>query len=198
MLLVFAFCAPDTGRAFPIVAFEAQTGALFSRISLPDLLPATQFGWNLTLAAAFETRDVFAAAFDAEQDKYPLMPAFTARLQADIFGFAATAPQPDGNLYRAWQGMGLGLLAGLRSPAFRLPLAGSLASFKLEAGAGLQTNKYSGTALVGANVAILAQASLDIALSRQTALGIGIPFEYTWKSGATALIFGVGATLRLR
>jgi hypothetical protein len=189
---------PAKSFATPFFALDAQAGALFSMTSLPDLLPAIQRGWDAKISLAFETGDVFAAEAHPGGPKGPGKMAFTGRLQADIFGLGTSLPQTDGNLYRAWQGIGASFLIGARSPSFTLPIAGIPASARIEAGAGLRTTKYTGTGLVSANPALVAQAGLDLAVSKHITLGIGIPFEYAWKSGGRAIMFGLGGAVRYR
>lgn len=174
-------------HAATIVAFDAHAGAFYSLTSLPDLLPAIQRGWGVKLSVVAETGDGFATGL-----------AVSGRLQADVFGLGASAPQADGNLYRAWQGLGLSLLAGIRSPAFSLPVANIPASATLEAGGGLRATKYTGTGLVSANPAIVGQAGLDVPITEHLAVGIRVPLEFAWKSGGTAWMFGLGAAIRYR
>lgn len=204
VLLILSACvvffSTTTWKSFaaPIVTYSAEGGALYSLTSLPDLVSAIQTGWDAKLAMTVESSDVFAPVqgLDGTWNSSPL--ALSGRIQADIFGFNASLPQSDGNLYRAWQGMGFSLSGGLRSPAFGLPLLGWRASATIEAGAGLRATKYTGTGLVSANPAIVAQAGLDISILKHLALGICLPFEFAWKSGGTAVMFGVGAALRYR
>lgn len=184
--------------ATPIVQAEAQAGPLFSLTSLPGMTAAIQSGWDAKFSLSLESRDVFAPTGVAAGGGIFGMPAFSGRLEADLFALGQSPIQADGNLYRAWQGMGLSLLGGIRSAAFRLPLAGVSASARLEAGGGLRATKYTGTGLVSANPAIVGQAGLDIQVSSKVGLGIGIPLEFAWKSGGTAFMFGVGAALQYR
>ncbi len=51
---------------------------------------------------------------------------------------------------------------------------------------------------MSANPAIVGQAGLDIHVSSKVALGISLPLEFAWKSGGTALMFGVGAAIQYR
>ncbi len=195
--LLFAFAAASLSIASPILVLNAQGGAFFSRTSLSGLDPAVQTGWDTKIAGVIESRDVFASDGDGRKADENLIAAFSGRLQADFFGFGTSLPQNNGNLYRAWQGVGLSLLAGLRSRSFDLPF-GLKGSASLESGGGLRATKYSGTGLVGANPAILGQASLDISVSKNLTLGIALPLEYAWKSGGQAFMFGLGGAVRYR
>jgi len=151
----------------------------------------------MKIAGVIESSDVFSPGNDVIQADENLIAAFSGRLQVDFFGFGTSLPQFDGNLYRAWQGVGLSLLGGIRSKAFSLPF-GLRASASVDTGAGLRTTKYSGTGLVGANPAILGQAGLDIFVSKKVSLGIALPLEYAWKSGGRAFMFGIGGSVRYR
>jgi hypothetical protein len=185
-ILVFGTGLPAKGHASPLFVMETQAGCLYSITSLPELLPAIQHGWEAKVSVAFETGYAFGQA------------AYTGRLQADIFGLDSSLPQADGNLYRAWQGMGLSLLAGMRFPAFNLPIVKWPVSVRIEAGGGLRATKYTGTGLVSANPALVLQAGLDIPLTKNMALGFAIPIELAWKSGGIALMFGLGAAFSYR
>lgn len=183
------------GFAAPTVALGAQGGAFFSHTSLSGLNPAIQAGWDLKIAGIIESNDVFSVNQATTNISDRFIAAFSGRLQADFFGFGTSLPQADGNLYRAWQGVGLSILGGLRTKVFALPF-GLGASARIEAGAGLRTTKYTGTGLVGANPAIVGQAGLDIIVSRDITLGIALPLEYAWKSGGRAFMFGLGGAVR--
>ena len=185
-------------HAAPLVALEAQVGAFYSMTALPDLIPAIQSGWDLRLSMVAETTDIFAAPSGTEPAGLAPSPVFSARLRADVFGLGPSAPQNDGNLYRAWQGLGLSLLAGIRFPAFILPVANLSASASIEAGGSLRATKYTGTGLVSANPAMVAQAGLDFLVSRHISFGLRMPLEFAWKSGGTASMFGIGAAFRYR
>ena len=197
MMYFFCFATAQRGFAAPIVALGVQGGAFFSRTSLSGLSSATQPGWDMKIAGIIESSDVFATNADAAGTSGALVAAFSGRLQTDFFGFGTSLPQNDGNLYRAWQGVGLSLLGGLRTKAFALPF-GLRASARVEAGAGLRATKYSGTGLVGANAAILGQAGMDILVLKNITLGIALPLEYAWKSGGRAFMFGLGGAVRYR
>ena len=195
--MFFILAGTRSGFAAPIIALGIQGGAFFSRTSLSGLNPAIQTGWDLKIAGIVESSDVFSFDTVSANTGGPLVAAFSGRVQADFFGFGTSLPQADGNLYRAWQGIGLSMLGGLRTKVFALPL-GMRASVRMEAGAGLRTTKYSGTGLVSANPSILGQAGLDIIVSRRFILGIALPLEYAWKSGGRAFMFGLGGAVRYR
>ena len=197
IFLLRASFAATLGAA-PIVQAEVQAGPLFSLTSLPGMAAAIQSGWDAKFSLLLASRDVFAPMGLASGGGIFGVPAFSGRLEADLFALGQSPIQADGSLYRAWQGLGLSLLGGIRSAAFRLPLAGVPASARLEAGGGLRATKYTGTGLVSANPAIVGQAGLDIQVSCKVALGISIPLEFAWKSGGTAFMFGIGAVLRYR
>lgn len=198
-ILMYFFCLTTAQRGFaaPTVALGVQGGAFLSRTSLNGLNPAIQPGWDMKIAGIIESSDVFAFNADAASTGGALIAAFSGRLQADFFGFGSSLPQADGNLYRAWQGVGLSILGGVRTKAFTLPF-GLRASARVEAGAGLRATKYSGTGLVSANTAILGQAGLDILVSKNIALGMAFPLEYALKSGGRAFMFGLGGAVRYR
>ena len=151
----------------------------------------------MKIAGVIESSDVFSPGSDLIEANESLIAAFSGLLQADFFSFGSSLPQNDGNLYRAWQGIGLSLLGGIRSKAFNLPF-GLRASARFDAGAGLRTTKYSGTGLVGANSAILVQVGLDVIVVKHVTLGIALPLEYAWKSGGRAFMFGIGGAVRYR
>ena len=200
LLLAFLLAVIPSGMAFssPLLSLGSRVGFLYSHTRLPELVGAIQSGWQANISASLDSRDVFAQATDVT-DAVPTRGfAFSGSLGLDIFSLGQSAPQSDGNLYRAWQGLGLSLRGGVRSPAFRLPLVGLMASVEVEAGGGLRATKYTGTGLVSANPALVAQAGLDIAISRHIALGLALPIEFAWKSGGTALMFGLCGTFRYR
>jgi len=189
--MFFILAGTRSGFAAPIIALGIQGGAFFSRTDIYGLLPAVQPGWDLKFSLAMDSHDVFSTTTNGGL-------AFTGRFQVDFFSLESSLPQTDGNLYRAWRGMGPSLLAGLRSPVFHLPLADIPVSGSIEAGGGLRTTKYSGTGLVSANPALVSIISLNFSISEQISLGLAFPFEYAWKSGGSAIMFGGGATLRYR
>ncbi len=85
------------------------------------MTPAIQSGWDAKLSVAIETRDVFAPTIAATGEGEFGAPAFSGRLQADLFTLGQSPIQSDGNSYRAWQGMGLSLLGGSAAPPFGFP-----------------------------------------------------------------------------
>ena len=200
MPLAFLLAAIPSGLAFssPLFSLGSRIGLLYSYTQLPELSGGVQPGWQAGISASLDSRDVFNPTDNDGTPSPRGSFAFSGSLCLDIFSLGQSAPQSDGNLYRAWQGFGLSLRGGLRSPVFRLPLAGLPASAQAEFGGGLRATKYTGTGLLSANPAIVAQAGLDIAISRNLALGLALPLEFAWKSGGTALMFGVCGTFRYR
>lgn len=194
--LLFKQGASEKVFANPVVAYDIQAGPFYSLTALPDLIPAIQSGWDIKFSVSFETKDAFQSSQEARLVESNRTPIFLMRLQGNIFGLETSFPQADGNLYRAWQGIGLTGLFGVRSSAFMIPVIGRLASARLEAGAGLWATKYSGTGLVSANTSIVSQLGLDIIILEHFTFGINLPIELAWKSGGTAFMFGIGAAIR--
>ena len=198
--LAFLLAAIPFGVAFssPLFSLGSRIGLLYSYTRLPELSGGIQPGWQAGISASLDSRDVFSPANNGGTPSPARSFAFSGSLGLDIFSLGQSAPQSDGNLYRAWQGFGLSLRGGIRSPVFRLPLAGLPASAEAEFGGGLRATKYTGTGLLSANPALIAQAGLDIVISRNVALGLALPVEFAWKSGGTALMFGLCGTFRYR
>jgi len=192
-LLAFFLAAvlPVVAFGAPLLSVDSQAGLLYSYTKLPDLSVGIQPGWQARISALVDSRNVFDQGLASDPPTSMKGIVFSGRLNLDIFSLGQSAPLSDGNLYRAWQGIGLSLLGGIRSPAFRLPIEGLEASAAIEAGGGLRATKYTGTGLVSANPAILAQAKLTVSISRHIELGIALPVELAWKSGGTALMFGL-------
>jgi len=161
------------------------------------MTPAIQSGWDAKLSVAIETRDVFAPTIAATGEGEFGAPAFSGDCRL-ICSPSANRPSNRTAIPMGMAGHGLEPPWGIRSPSFRLPLAGIPASARLEAGGGLRATKYYRYWLVSANPAIVGQAGLDIHVSSKVALGISLPLEFAWKSGGTALMFGVGAAIQYR
>ncbi len=185
-----AFASPGRG-------LDLGGAALFSNTSLPQLQTGLQAGWNVNLGLGFTLFPWTQVQTGDSYSETSNTVALIGRCQLDIFGLGASAPQSDGNLYRAWQGTGLGLLVGVASPEFQMPLLGLPARFGIEAGGGLRLTKYSGTGLVSAHPAVLGRATLDVKIVDPFAFGLFVPFEWAWKSGGRAIILGIGVSLRV-
>ena len=187
--------SPDRGEDFCIAwqGLDLGGGALFSFTSLPQLETGLQAGWNANLGLGFTLFPWGKSEKVASGSKIPNTVSLTGRFQLDSFGLGASAPQSDGNLYRAWQGTGLGLLVGIASPEFRMPLLGLPAWFGLEAGGGLRLTKYTGTGLVSAHPALLSRLLLDFVLFDPFALGLVVPLEWAWNQGAGRLFVESGS-----
>jgi hypothetical protein len=183
--------------ASPGKGLDASAGAFFSYTSLPQLDTGLQPGWNANLGVGFTLFPWNKPKGENEDDRTKDVLSLVGRAQLDIFGLGASAPQADGNLYRAWRGSGLGLLLGLASPGFRMPLLELPTRLSVEAGGGLRLTKYNGTGLVSAHPALLGRMTLDMELRDPLALGLYVPFEWAWKSGGRAMIIGVGLSVRL-
>ena len=197
---ILCFCLALTGGkifASPGRGLDLGGGALFSFTSLSQLETGLQAGWNANLGLGFTLLPWGKSETVASGSKVPNTVSLTGRFQLDSFGLGTSAPQSDGNLYRAWQGTGLGLLVGIASPEFRMPLLGLPAWFGLEAGGGLRLTKYTGTGLVSAHPALLGRLLLDFVLFDPFALGLVVPLEWAWKSGGRAIICGIGLSVRL-
>ncbi|MDX9783875.1 MAG: hypothetical protein RBT72_03880 [Spirochaetia bacterium] len=183
--------------ASPGKGLDLGGGALFSFTSLPQLETGFQAGWNANVGVGFTIFPWDDAENRASDSKTATALSLTGRFQLDSFGLGASAPQSDGNLYRAWQGTGLGLLLGFASPEFIMPLLGLPAKFGIEAGGGLRLTKYAGTGLVSAHPAVLGRMTLDFGILDPFALGLVVPLEWAWKSGGRAIILGIGLSLRV-
>jgi hypothetical protein len=197
---VLSLCfAPNGGKLFasPGKGLDAGAGALFSFTSLPQLETGLQPGWNANIGLGFTLLPWNKSKNDNEGGRTEDSFSFIGRVQLDIFGLGVSAPQSDGNLYRAWQGSGLGMLFGAASPGFRMPLLGLPARLGIEAGGGLRLTKYSGTGLVSAHPAVLGRMTLDMEIGDPLALELFLPFEWAWKSGGQAIIVGLGLSLRV-
>ncbi|MDP2791853.1 MAG: hypothetical protein Q8O15_08890 [Rectinemataceae bacterium] len=189
--LLFSLMTAHRSFASPVLVLSAQGGAIFSHTSIPNLSPATQPGSKFDFSITLESHDVYNV--DATR-----RPAFFGRFQIEFFKLGNSNPQLDGNLFRAWQGIGPTLFFGVRTPAFRFPLLDALASAYIETGGGIRTTKYTGTGLVSANPTISAQIGLDFAITERIYLGFAFPFEYAWKAGGFAFIFGMSAVARFQ
>jgi hypothetical protein len=170
---------------------ETRAGYRAAIISLEALEPALQQGWESGLSFGVESAEPFSS-------KGGRMPVFSAKLQVDVYSLDASFPQSDGNLYRAWNAVGGSLMGGIRFPEFTLPLVRTAASVLLEAGAGLRTTKYTGTGLVSANPAFLAEAGVDLRLGSRLSAGFRLPFEYVRKAGADVFMSGFGMSFSYR
>lgn len=190
LALCLSFLIPCRVFSAPFFSTELQTGLLYSYTKLPDLAGAIQSGYGGRLNLTLATCDVYAEANGAYSGNPAHGPSLIGAFQADLFSFDQSMPFSDGNLYRAWWGFGAGLLGGIRTAPFMTPI-GRKASLKLEAGAGLRATKYTGTGLVSANPALLAQTTLELPLPKGRVLGLSIPVEFAWKSGGTVFIFGI-------
>ncbi len=183
--------------ASPGKGLDAGAGAFFSYTSLPRLDTGFQPGWNANLGLGFTLFPWNKHKGENDYGQAKDVLSLVGRAQLDVFGLGASAPQTDGNLYRAWRGNGLGLLLGLASPSFKMPLLELPARVSVEAGGGLRLTKYSGTGLVSAHPALLGRMTLDMEIRDPLALGLFVPFEWAWKSGGRAIVVGVGLSLRL-
>lgn len=189
--VLLSFLALAAASAEPVTRLGSRAGYRASITSLEALEPALQQGWEAGLSFGVESADPFSV-------QGAWKPVFSARIQLDAYSLGASFPQSDGNLYRAWNAIGGSLLGGIRLPAFTLPFVGTAATAWLEAGAGLRTTKYSGTGLVSANAAFLAEAGLEVQLSPRLSAGFRLPFEHARKAGATSAMFGIGTSISWR
>ena len=89
--------------ATPIIQAEAQAGPLFSLTSLPDMTAAIQSGWEAKFSLSLESRDVFDPMGLTSGGGIASMPAFSGRLELDLFALGQSPIQADGSLYRAWR-----------------------------------------------------------------------------------------------
>lgn len=191
IFLLMSFLALAALSAEPVLRLGTRAGYRAAFISLESLEPALQQGWESGLSFGVESADPFLGQGSR-------MPAFSLRIQLDVYSLDASWPQPDGNLYRAWNAIGGSLMGGIRFPSFTLPLARTAATVFMEAGAGLRTTKYTGTGLVSANPAFLAEAGLDLRLGPRLSAGVRLPFEYARKAGAEVFMPGVGVAVSYR
>ena len=189
--VLFFFLALAAPAAEPVMRLGTRAGYRASITSLEALEPALQQGWEAGVSFGVESADPYSV-------QGAWKPVFSARILLDVYSLGASWPQSDGNLYRAWNAIGGSLLGGIRLPAFALPLVRTSATAWLEAGAGLRTTKYTGTGLVSANAAFLAEAGLELQLSPRLSAGLRLPFEFATKAGATSAMFGIGTSISFR
>ncbi len=191
------------------LSLDGGGGALLSFTSLPGLETGRQGGWNAfmgiegSIAPKAQIRNLEAvqeSPAGSAKTRLQTSPSlgFIGRLQLDLFGLQASVPQTDGNLYRAWNGTGLGLLAGLRFGDFPLPLLSLPTHLQLGMGAGLRITKYSGTGLVSAHPSMLGRLAMGVDIFGPVTFSLAMPFELAWKSGGRAVIVGLAASVGYR
>ncbi len=181
-----AHAAPDIGLRFSLASFNSLS-------SLSGLHPGLQPGLMTEAILDLATVDVFTVKSDKDISR----PAFLADVGVQAFWFGTSAPSGDGNLYRAWRGFSVVVLAGVRFPKFPIPFLNSSGAFHALGGASLMTTKYTGTGLLAANPALALRFGLDASFGENLRWGLELPVEVAFKSGGVATIFGISAVLVL-
>lgn len=184
-----ALCAEDLGgMAAPNIELIVSAGPSFARTALPSMDPGLQGGLGGCFGAAIRSTSFSAS---------PKL-AGVGTVELSAFSFSQSAVTSDGQLYRAWCGLGVELLGGLILGPVALPLAGVPTEISLQAGAGLRASEYTGTGLVSAYPAVLARLAFSFAGAQGQTWGLALPFEYARKAGATVLIFGISGIWRIK
>ena len=124
--------------------------------------------------------------------------ALVGDLELSTTGLSQSAIMHDGQLYRAWQNLGLGAIVGLSWGAFNVPLLKMQMTVSLSVGAALHVSNYTGTNLVSAYPSVLVRASFDTKANKKENWSAFIPLEYAFKGGSSVLIFGLGFSCRWR
>jgi len=194
-LVSLSVAAPSALRAEEVAAPNAlnvelivSAGPSFARTTLPSMDPGLQGGLGGCFGAAIRS-----AAFSTS----PRL-AGMGTVELSAFSFSQSAVASDGQLYRAWCGLGVGLLGGLTLGPVTLPLVDVPTEISLQAGAGLRASEYTGTGLVSAYPAFLARLAFCFMSDRGQEWGLALPFEYARKAGASVLVFGISGIWRIK
>jgi hypothetical protein len=133
--------------------------------------------------------------------EYDLDGSFPFRFELGYIGVGRSTVTSSGELFRAWEGMRLALLAGYNFGSLSLGSLGTL-SVQTLAGGALTAGDYSGTALALAYPSVVAEPRFALALRDLDDMGptIAIPVELMFRSGDYSLAAGLslGFSCRIR
>jgi hypothetical protein len=125
------------------------------------------------------------------------------RLEAGYISVGHSRIAPTGELYRAWEGLRLGLLSGYSFPPSEAGKLGTL-GFSLLAGGAVTAADYTGSALAYAYPSLLLQPRLTLTLrpvrAQDAAHGpwLALPFELMFRAGNHTLSSGLSLGWRYR